>query len=128
MTSRTSIIALCCTVIGAAAAVYFPLHSDYVADRQAQLQQAAQWQQFKDALWTRIGQDEGDIAFLKVQLPKDKQDELEAIWKVRHQMEAHERAELDSLKVAQPMFMQRWAAQQSADTPSISTLPAGKIQ
>jgi hypothetical protein len=36
-------------------------------------------QQASDALYQRIGNDEGQIAFIKAQLPKDKQDILDAI-------------------------------------------------
>jgi hypothetical protein len=36
-------------------------------------------QQAADALYQRIGNDEGQIAFIKSQLPKDKQDILDAI-------------------------------------------------
>ena len=90
MTSKLNIIAIWSGIVGAAAAVYFPVRSEIKSVNQAEVQRAAQRQKAFDALYTRIGNDEADIAFIKSQMPKDKQDILEAIWRVRESSRAQE--------------------------------------
>ena len=76
-------IALWLGIAASASAVYFPIHSQLKDGRDQDVKQAQNRQQRIDALNQRISNDEADIAYIKAQLPKDKQDVLDAIQKVR---------------------------------------------
>ena len=81
-------IALWLGIAGSAAGVYFPIHSQIQSNANAEVQRAQDRQKSIDSLNQRFGYDEADIAYIKSQLPKDKQDVLNAIQQVRNQSAA----------------------------------------
>ena len=90
-------IALWLGIAGTAAGIYFPIHSELKNDQQANVAQAQQRQQHIDALNQRLANDESDIAFMKSQMPKDKQDILDAIWRVRQQSQTQQAVLYDKI-------------------------------
>jgi hypothetical protein len=110
MTPKIHTIALWSGIAGAAAAVYFPIRSEIDSAHKVEVQEAAQRQKLIDSLYQRIGNDEADIAFIKAQLPKDKQAILEAIWKMREQARAQDAAlvEKSKLKPIRVLTGEKW--------------------
>jgi hypothetical protein len=76
---RMTAIGLAIGILGAAAGVYFPLRSQFDAERQNQTHRIAERQRAMDAIYQRLGNDEAAIAALASQLPQDKRDILNAV-------------------------------------------------
>jgi hypothetical protein len=109
VTSKLNIIALWAGIIGAAAAIYFPVHSELIAERtaeaaeqKAQVERTAQAQKDWGLLLHRLSDDEAAIAFLETQMPKDKREMLRAIAQSQQQaMIQEQEASLQVMKKAQ---------------------------
>lgn len=97
MTLNLSTLALWAGIVGAASAIYFPVHSELIAERQAQeaeqkaqVERTAQAQKDWGLLLHRLSDDEAAIAFLETQMPKDKREMLRAISQSQQQAMAQE--------------------------------------
>ena len=99
--SKLRTLSLWAGILGAAAAVYFPLHfelkaeqktqeAERKADENARVDRTAQAQKDWGMLLHRLTYDEAAIAFLETQMPKDKREILRAVSEVQQQAQIQE--------------------------------------